>query len=238
MLQYASNQNLVIREPIGTVAFMSGTWAIPPNFVRCYGKLIAHAYENCVQPHQFIHLDDEPVSYHSWARNALAKRFGGDWLLQLDTDHEFEPDILARMLGLVNKWDVDVLTAVYRYKVPPYLPVLYWWNEELQTFQKVAEVDHSQPLQDIKCSGAGCLLVRRRVFDRIREEFKCEPFDIWHPFSEDFSFYRRCIKLGIRTFVAPQIYSAHLRVAPVTNDDYDPSVVQTITVEHQPTGAK
>lgn len=228
MLQYAPDQTLVFREPIGTIAFMAGTWGIPPNFVRCYGKLIAHAYENCLQPQQFIHLDDEPVSYHALARNALSKRFGGDWLLMLDTDHEFEPDLLARMLRLVQRWDVDVLTAVYRYKVPPYLLNLFWWDEEHQSFCKIAKVDETQPLQEIKCSGAGCLLVRRKVFDRIRAELHEEPFDIIHPWSEDFSFYRRCIKLGIKTYVAPQIYSAHLRVASVLNSDCDLTGIETV----------
>jgi hypothetical protein len=222
-LQYTPNDTMVFREPLGTVAFMSGTWGTPIEFTRSYGKLIAHAYENVLQPHQFIHLDDQPTSYHSAARNALARRFMGDWLLQLDTDHEFEPDMLARMLGITQKWSVDVLTAVYRLKVPPYLPNLYWWNEESQAFARIAEINWDQPVQEIKCSGAGALLVRRCVFDRIREELHEEPFDIIHPYSEDFSFFRRCIKLGIKTHVAPQIYSAHLRVTAVTHDDYNPA---------------
>lgn len=222
---------LIIRHAIGTAAFMGGGWAMPPNFTRSWGKMIAHCYENLLEPHQFVHLDDETTSYHSAARNGLAVRFLGDWLVMFDGDHEFEPDILTRMVGIIRKWDVDVLTAYYRYKVPPYSQNLFWWDEVAQTFQKMADVDRTKPLAEIKCSGAGTLLVRRKVFERIRAELHEEPFDITHPWSEDFSFYRRCMKLGIKTYVAPQIYSTHLRVAPVAHEDYDPSQVQTFTVE-------
>ena len=226
-----TDATLILRNAIGTAAFMAGGWATPPNFARSWGKMIAHCYENLLVPNQFVHLDDEPTSYHSAARNALARRFMGDWLVMFDGDHEFEPDILTRMVGIIRKWDVDVLTAYYRYKIPPYLPNLFWWSESEGVFKKVADVDRTKPLAEIKCSGAGTLLVRRNVFDRIREELHEEPFDIIHPWSEDFSFYRRCIRLGIKTYVAPQIYSTHLRVAPVTHEDFDPSEIQVMTVE-------
>jgi hypothetical protein len=218
---------LIFREPIGTVAFPAGGWAVPPHFARCWGKMVAHNYENLLEPNQFVHLDDEPTTYHSAARNALAKRFMGDWLIQFDTDHEFEPDIVSRMVRLVWKWDVDVLTAVYRYRVPPYFPNLFWWDDTTQAFVKIASMDWDVPLTEIKCSGAGCLLVRRKVFDRIREELKEEPFDIIHPYSEDFSFYRRCMKLGIKTYVAPRIYSSHLVVNAITHEHFNGANVQT-----------
>lgn len=225
------NEKLIFREPIGTVAFMGGGWAMPPQFTRSWGKMIQHNTENLVEPNQFVHIDDETTSYHAASRNALAKRFMGDWVVMFDADHEFEPDIVSRMVRLVWKWDVDVLTAVYRYRVPPYLPNLFWWDEPTQAFVKIASMDWTLPLTEIKCSGAGCLLVRRKVFDRIREELKEEPFDIIHPYSEDFSFYRRCIKLGIKTYVSPRIYSSHLMVRPVTHEDYDASQLQTETIK-------
>lgn len=225
-----SSDRLILREPIGTCAFLAGGWATPPNFTRSWGKMIACNYENILKPHEFVHLDDEPTSYHAAARNALARRFMGDWLVMFDGDHEFEPDIVVRLVGLIRKWDVDVLTSVYRYKVHPFLPNLFWWDELSQSFVKIASMDWTQPLAEIKCSGAGCLLIRRKVFDRIREELKQEPFDIIHPFSEDFSFYRRCMMLGIKTFVSPQIFSSHLAVVPITHESYDGSEIETTPI--------
>jgi hypothetical protein len=222
---------LIFKNPIGTLAWMAGVWATPTDFTRSLAKMVAYNYESGIMgPHEFVHIDDQPTSYHSAARNALAKRFMGDWLLQLDTDHVFEPDLLARMVGLIRKWDVDVLTAVYRTKIHPYLPNLFWWDEAGQQFVQMAAVDWNQPLAEIKCSGAGALLIRRKVFDRIREELHEEPFDIIHPYSEDFGFYRRCIKLGIKTYVAPQICVDHLIPHPITHADFDQSAIDMMPV--------
>jgi GT2 family glycosyltransferase len=71
------------------------------------------------------------------------------------------------------------------------------------------------------CSGAGSLLVRRRVFNRIRTELKENPFDILPPWSEDFSFFRRLHKIGIKMHCCPAIESYHLTVRSITSADRD-----------------
>ena len=224
---------LYFRKPIGTVGYMGGVPVVMEEFCWSLAQMIQYGHEYLCQPYEYVHLDRAPMSYHSTARNYLSARVLGDWLLMLDTDHAFGPDLLGRMVGLLQKHSLDVLTAVYRYRVPPYFPNLFRWNEEMGAYMTVAELDWSQPLRQMDCFGAGTMLVRRTVFDRIRREMKQEPFNVADApngaqFSEDFSFIWRCRQLGIKTWVSPMIESVHLRVHGVTHADYQRDQVQTV----------
>ena len=226
---------LITRRPIGTIAYLGGIFATPEDFTWSWGNLIAFCYEYLCQPNEYVHQDRSRTTYHSTARNGLAKTFLGDWLWTTDTDHAFDPDILARMVGLMKKYDLDVVSGLYRYKVHPYLPVAFHWSEETQGFLTIAELDWNAMLQQVSCVGAGCLLIKRRVFERVRNELGEELFDIIPPLSEDFSAFTRLRKLGIPVYISPVIESYHLRVHKVTNADYDRSCVVTMPI---PTGGE
>jgi hypothetical protein len=58
--------------------------------------------------------------------------------------------------------------------------------------------------------------VRRSVFDRLQST---GPFEKIAPFSEDHSFFLRCLNAGIDCYAAMDIHANHLRVIPVTEDD-------------------
>jgi hypothetical protein len=221
---------LIIKRPVGTVAYMGGVPCNLEEFTWSWGNMIAYSYEYLVKPElsECLHLDRSVTSYHSSARNTLARGFLGEWLWTTDLDHSFEPDILVRMVGLMKKHDIDVLSGLYRYKIPPYMPVVFHWSKETHGYQTIVELDWNAMIQKVSCVGAGCLLVRRKIFDRIREELKEEPFDIIHPLSEDFSFFTRLRKLEIPVFVSPAVESHHLRIHGVVNSDYERDFVKTM----------
>ncbi len=68
------------------------------------------------------------VSYHELGRNQLVEEAHGEWLLQVDTDHIFAPDLLTRMLSLQKKLDAPVVSAIYQFKHPPHSPVAGIWT--------------------------------------------------------------------------------------------------------------
>jgi len=211
---------LIVKKPIGTVAYMAGVWAVPEAFTRSWGRMIQYNAEYLCDTGQYVDQLFPDSSYHATARNFLAAVFNGDWIFMTDTDHTFDPDIVCRMVGLMNAFNVDVLTGVYRYKNFPHLPTLYWYNEGSKGFSVIAELDPTAPIQQVDCAGGGCLLVKKSVFQRIAVELKEQPFDILAPWSEDFSFFARCRKLGIKVYAAPQIESRHLIHKEITSEDY------------------
>jgi hypothetical protein len=206
---------------IGTVAYLGGLMSLPEKFCWSWGQMIQYNTEYLCNPGSYVHYDRATASFHSFARNELAKNFLGDWLLMFDTDHSFEPDIVARMLHRMNTCDLQVLVGVYVYKNPPYSPVLYQYNDK-DEIMPLAKWDESVDVFQIGSSGGGCLMVKREVFNRIERELKCMPFDIEHPYGEDHSFFRRLKKLGIEAFCCPKIEAKHLAIKELSwQDDFD-----------------
>ena len=209
---------LLGNKTIGTIAYL-GAGAIYEEFFWSLNQMIQYNYEYLCESGERIHYDRVKQSYHSYARNELARRMRGDWLLMLDTDHAFAPDICARMLHLMYKHDVDVIVGKYRYKMPPHAPVLYKRNED-DALEVIVDWDKSLELVQVDSSGGGCLLVKREVYDRIENELHELPFIEINPYSEDHSFFIRLAKLNIKTYCATNINYNHLSVKEITDEDF------------------
>jgi hypothetical protein len=205
---------------IGTVAYLGGLPAVLEQFCWSWGQMAAFNAEWCDEG-VHIHLERSAFSDHAPARNALVSRFVGDWLVQLDTDHVFEPDIVARMVMIANKHDLDVVSGLYQMKQPPHVPVLFQWvgPEDAPGLQPMAVWPDNVKVVQIGSAGGGCLFVRRRVFDRIATELNEQPFDKIFPYSEDHSFFLRLKRLNIEAYAALNVHCHHLRISPVTLDD-------------------
>lgn len=209
---------LLGNQPIGTVAFMGGVPAVLTSFWWSCIQLVQCVSETCCNPGEYVHYDRATFSDHAPARNGLVANMQGDWILMLDTDHAFDPDILARMLKRFNDHALDVLVGVYCYKAPPHAPLIFHDTGDGQ-MHLIANWDR-EGLVRIDSAGAGCLLVRRTVFDRIKREIGGGPFDREGAYSEDHSFFRKCQRLGIEAYADTRIECNHLRTQPVTLDDF------------------
>jgi hypothetical protein len=124
----------------------------------------------------------------------------------------------------MRRYDAEIVTALYLHRGGVQSPTLWKFprgggNDPLVSWppDEIIEAD---------CAGAGALLVKNRVFDRIREEVGEEPFstqEFPQVIGEDFAFFRRCNRLGIRAVCDPRIECPHLAVRPLRfGVDYDP----------------
>ena len=190
-------------------------------FRSAWGQLIQYNNEYVCQPGEVVHLDKATVSLHDFARNSLVERMKGDWLWMTDTDHAFEPDIVSRMLNEMNKYGLDVVTALYRHKSAPGMPVIYQWDESGKFAMPIGNWDQDITALQIGSAGGGSLMVRRHVFTRMREELKEQPFTRFDAYGEDHAFFQRCQRLGIPVFALPKIESPHLQVQKLTMDQYN-----------------
>lgn len=219
---------LLGRKAIGTCAYLGGLPAVLEQFTWSWSQMVAYNGEFLDTDRNYIHYMRSTISDHAPARNNLVAKFLGDWLIQFDTDHMFEPDIAARMIRTANEYDVDVLSAVYQLKNPPHVPVLYQWVDTGNGvgLQPMARWDKKAKLIQIGSAGGGCLFVRRKVFDVLCTKYKDGPFDKEYPFSEDHSFFKKCRECDIKCYAAMNIHCNHLRVAPVTLDDLNDEGLQ------------
>ena len=211
---------LMGKKTIGTCGIMGGVPFAHMEFCWSLAQMLQYSHEYVCGPGEIIHLDKSDISYHMTARNGLAKRCLGDWMLMLDVDHAFSPDLLARMLFAMNVYQVDVLSALYHYRTPPHLPVLFVFDKEKKAMSHLVDWDCNAKIFEIDSAGAGTLLIKKNVFERIYSELNEEPFSITPPYSEDHSFFLRLRQLGIKAYCTPYIESAHLYTNPITSADY------------------
>lgn len=204
---------------IGTIAYLGGLPAVLEPFCWAWGQMIQYNTEYLCAPGEYVHYDKATVSFHSFARNSLTERFLGDWLLMMDTDHAPDPDLAVRLVSLLHRAEVDVIAGVYCHRAGPRSPVLYQWGDD--GLQPIADWDRSAKLVQVGSAGAGALLVKRSAYDRIREKFKCGPFDIDWPLGEDHSFAKRLRELNIPMYAAMHIESPHLEVKGFGLDTYE-----------------
>ena len=212
------------RKPIGTVAYMGGIPAVYESFCWNWGQMIQYNQEVLCNDSEYIHYDRATISDHAPARNGIVSRFYGDWLFMLDTDHTFEPDITHRMLRTMQTLNIDVLTGIYQFKKPPYSPVIYAFidnDDDKELARPIANWDRSVPVFTVSSAGAGCLMVKRTIYDRISNELDEEPFTRIASFSEDHSFFKRLHKLGIKTYCDQRIQCNHLIMRSIELDDFE-----------------
>lgn len=217
---------LLSKKILGTIAYLGGVEYLPEKFCWSFAQMVQYNTEYlCVQG-EIVHYDRATVSYHSFARNTLVDKIRGDWLLMLDTDHSFEPDIAMRMLHTMNLHNIDILTGLYQYKQYPHIPTIYKNGEDKKGFQVIGDWGKDAEIFEVDSAGAGCLLVKKDVFKRIKEELNESPFDIIHPFSEDHSFFKRLEKLNIKTYCNPKIECYHLISREISIKDFDKEKVE------------
>lgn len=227
--------NPVGKKTIGTVAYLGGVMSLPAPFVHSWQQMIEYSNEYIINPDERIEYTRATVSYHSFARNSLVDQMKGDWLLQLDTDISFDPDLLGRMVNMLEKFNVDVLAGIYLYKSEPHPPVAYAYDPKKKSKVILGDWDRKADLQLLRSAGAGCLLVRKSVFDKIKSASNCSPFDIYvdkdgSPLSEDHSFFERCWDLKIPVYGTVEIMANHLIYKELK--DFDPKKLNLEKIDH------
>ena len=216
---------LLGRKPIATIAYMGGIMSLPEPFVWSWSQMIEYNNDYLVEPNQSIFYYRSTVSYHVYARNNIVDTMKGDWVLMLDTDISFEPDLAVRMISCMDKYNIDVLTGVYNFKSPPHAPLLFLFHPSGRIVPLGDWTDNAE-IYEIGSAGAGCLMIRRKVFDRIREKLNEGPFDVTHPMSEDHSFFERLKRLKIKAYMNPNIEVHHLAYQPLSLKDYNKDKVK------------
>jgi hypothetical protein len=205
---------------IGTVGRM---WADSTysSFTDSLVEMLQFSERNLCSESEMILYNKATISWHSGARNQLVEEMEGDWLLQVDTDHVFAPDMLVRLLELKEKYDYPVISAIYQYKHPPHGPVAGIWQGD-KSLSPILDWDRSAEVIPVGAVGAGALLVDRKVFAKIKRATGEPPFEVTEGLSEDYSFCRRCRILGIPIGLAVNVQCHHTIRTVLDMEDYVP----------------
>ena len=163
------------------------------------------------------------------ARNTLAKQAvteGYDRVLWLDSDMDFQPDLLKRLSKDMDEGR-ELVSGLYFKRKAPVKPVIY----KSLGYYKDPNVDGVTPVavpyddypQDAVFPIAGCgfggCLVSVDLIKRIGEKFGL-PFSPIMGFGEDLSFCSRASQLGVEMFCDSRVKMGHVGLGTITEDTY------------------
>ena len=159
------------------------------------------------------------------ARNNLARqaiKSEADYVLWLDSDMVFAPNLLQRMLKICLDNKIDFLTAVCFRRKPPYTPCLF---DRLDKIDKGASYTALMSVPDGLFKVGGCgfagVLMSTDVLMSVAAKFEGRMFDPLEGFGEDVSFCWRARQCGYDIWCDSSIELGHVGNIIVTRGYFE-----------------
>ena len=201
-------ENMNVKHPLPKVLVAvpcMGT--IPVETVRCLMAL-QHSGAVVFQSQSVIYEAREEI-----AKSAIEEGF--DYILWLDSDMIFEPNVLGKLMACKK----DVVSGVYFKRVFPYTPVIYTpKKDKLEVYEDYPT--HSG-IFEIGACGFGCVLTKVSVIKAVMDKYGGAFFPIGGTISEDISFCMRARNLGYKIFCEPSVSCGHISQMTVTKEYYE-----------------
>lgn len=161
------------------------------------------------------------------ARNNLARqaiKAEADWVLWLDSDMVFGPDLLQRMLTVCTENDIDFLTALCFRRKPPYTPCLFD-RLDLLPDEKGASYTALLSIPEGRFKVGGCgfagVLLSTDVLISVSARFNGRMFDPLPGMGEDVSFCWRSRQCGYDIWCDSEIELGHVGNCVVTRGYFE-----------------
>lgn len=159
------------------------------------------------------------------ARNNLARqavKSEADWVLWLDSDMVFGPDLLQRMLKVCTENDIDFLTALCFRRKPPYTPTLF---DRLEKTDKGASYTALMSVPEGRFQVGGCgfagVLMSMDVLLSVMAKFNGRMFEPIDGFGEDVAFCWRARQCGYVIWCDSDIELGHVGNFVVTRSIFE-----------------
>lgn len=159
------------------------------------------------------------------ARNELARqaiKSEADWVLWLDSDMVFEPDLLKKMLKVCEENNIDFLTGLCFRRKPPYTPTLFDRLDKMEHGASYTTI-MSVPEGRFKVGGCGFagVLMSTDVLLSVAARFGGRMFDPLEGFGEDVSFCWRARQCGYEIWCDSDIELGHIGSMVVTREFFE-----------------
>lgn len=153
---------------------------------------------------------DRSIGRNNVVRGALEE--GTEWLLFLDDDQIFSPDLLLKLLATGK----DIVGGLYVQRGAPFYPIAYTSILEDGSYLPLNLVNHpTSGLVQVVGLGTGGMLIRAEVFHALSEAgYEDEWFTHTTAKSEDLMFCDRAIAAGYEVYVDLDCKMGH--IAPAT----------------------
>lgn len=158
------------------------------------------------------------------ARNKLAQQAvstGSDFVLWLDSDMVFKPDLLQRFMKHMENPEIDMVSGLYFRRSAPYTPVLF---NKLEITDERCDTSEFETIPDTVFEVGGCgfggVLMRTSVIINVAARFG-EMFAPINGVGEDLSFCWRARQCGTKILCDPSIELGHVGHSIITREFAD-----------------
>lgn len=160
------------------------------------------------------------------ARNDLVEHFlstNAEWLFMVDDDMVFDHDVLPRLLKSADKYQRPIVGGfAYAAGRDGYFSTIWTMKDGYPV--RVDDYPAGK-LVEVVGTGAACLLVHRRVFEKILAEHEGGPW-VWfeetavgeRTIGEDFTFCLRARKAGFPVYVDTGIEFGHEKLVTINRE--------------------
>lgn len=119
-----------------------------------------------LQPDQSVHRILLQGNVLTLQRNECIQRMKGDWILFIDDDMVWDPDVVGRLIQTRDEHDFDMLGALCFRRSPPHQPTLFM--REGPTFGNYNYLERwDDDIIEVDATGMAFLVIHKRVFERI-----------------------------------------------------------------------
>ena len=179
------------------------------------------------------------TSVLSMARNGAVLQFlnetDAEWMLQIDSDIDFPPDSVDRILEVAHPVDAPIICGLYLSTLPEGLTAVAWPEVDGPPYDAdtlVRALKNGERLLPCERTGAGFLLVHRDVLMAMHDAAPVDPWfgeEFVHGVKqgEDFTFCVRARKLGYPIYVDIGLDLGHVKTIVWTKEMLGNVLVET-----------
>lgn len=165
---------------------------------------------------QYYQHKRTPIAFARHIVSEYALKENYDWLIMIDDDATFPPDLVRRLLSH-NK---DVVAALAYQRLPNHGTVAYEFSPEANGPVHLEGIEHTG-LRKVDGTGLHCAAIKTSVFSQM----KARGMERWYggfdnQFGEDFAFCAHMQELGISVYVDADLVIGHVGDPRIVDEAY------------------
>ena len=186
---------------------------IPTASAMLHRKFVQSLMQLGYPPHAEVDINilegyQLPFARNRIVQNVIEKNF--DYLLFIDADMVFPPDLLLRLL----KHDVPIVNALAFRRIRPHYPCIFSWNKKEGSYETA---EYSTGLLEVDATGMPAILIKTEVFKKMKQ-----PWYYYrdHLFSSDLTFCENARKAGYKILIDTDLKIGHIGEEVVITERY------------------
>ena len=196
-----------------------------PCMAMIHTRFVKNLISMRLPPETKVMMTESSLIYDARNTMALTALEGGyDYVMWLDSDMTFGPDILYQLLEDAKQYDY-VTGLIFSRRLPTNPLILSKCNWQMTDDGAIHETElmkdyPKDSLFEIAGSGSAACIVKTELYDKVTERFRQAPYQPLQQFGEDYSFCWKLSQIGVKMACDSRIKVGHIGQIEVNEEIY------------------